>query len=151
MANCGFDSHNLLKFYVLAKALCWKRFAQCESWELSFIWGRRKTDSWKVVIQIALRSCSKEEGGEKLDYTEVLQQRVGNLNTKRLLLIKENQISQVKEFGTCLYMGRCKSLGSLKSFLSYASQLSGAYILCFHILSFFGAHSHREWLPSDGG
>ena len=30
-------------------------------------------------------------------------------------------------------MGRCKSLGSLKSFLSYASQLSGASILCFLI------------------
>ena len=35
-------------------------------------------------------------------------------------------------------MGRCRSLGSLKSSLSYASQLSGASVLgvfCFHILS----------------
>ena len=40
-----------------------------------------------------------------------------SLNVKRLLLIKENQISQVKEFSTFLYMGRCRSLGSLKSFL----------------------------------
>ena len=36
----------------------------------------------------------------------------------------------VKEFSTFLCMGRCKSLGSLKSFLSYSSKLSGASILC---------------------
>ena len=29
---------------------------------------------------------------------EVLQQRAGTVNIERLLLIKENQISQVKEF-----------------------------------------------------
>ena len=92
---------------------------------MSFIWGRRKTDSWEAVIQIALRSSSKEERGEKLDYTEVLQQRVGNLNTKTLLLIKENQISQVKEFGTRLCMGRCKSLGSLKLFLDIHLNYTG--------------------------
>ena len=54
---------------------------------------------------------------------------IKSLAIKRLWLIKENQISQVKEFSAFLCMGRCKSLGSLKSFLWYASQLSGAYIL----------------------
>ena len=39
-------------------------------------------------------------------YTEVLQQRAGSLNIKTQLLIKENQISQVKEFSALLYMGR---------------------------------------------
>ena len=33
---------------------------------------------------------------------EVLQQRAGSLNLKRLLQIKENQISQVKEFSAFL-------------------------------------------------
>ena len=58
-------------------------------------------------------------GGEGVEpvYIEVLQQRAGNLNLKILLLIKENQICQVKEFSAFLRMGRCKSLGSLKSFL----------------------------------
>ena len=42
------------------------------------------------------------------------------------LLIKEKQISQDNEFSAFLCKERCKSLGSLKSFLSYASQLSGA-------------------------
>ena len=60
-----------------------------------------------------------------------LQQRAGSLNIKILLLIMENQISQLKEFYTFLCMGRCKSLGSLKSFLSYASLLSEATILTF--------------------
>ena len=46
-----------------------------------------------------------------------LQQRSGSQNIKRLLLIKENQMSQVNEFSVFLHMGRCKCLGSLKSFL----------------------------------
>ena len=37
-------------------------------------------------------------------------------------------------------MGRWKSLGTLKSFLWYIPQLSGASILCFHILSSLRAH-----------
>ena len=48
-----------------------------------------------------------------------------------IIVSKENQISQVKEFRAFLCMGRCESLGELKSFLSYASQLSGASILSF--------------------
>ena len=53
-------------------------------------------------------------------------------------------------------MGRCKSLGSPKSFLWCAPQLSGACILCFHILSFLKAHQltiscgcNRWWLTSS--
>ena len=40
-------------------------------------------------------------------------------------------------------------LCSLKSFLLYAPQLSGASILYFHIPSFLRVH-HQEWLQSDG-
>ena len=47
--------------------------------------------------------------GEEPGYTEVLQQRAGSLNIKRLLLSKENQISQVKEFSTLLRMVSLKS------------------------------------------
>ena len=45
-------------------------------------------------------------------------------------------------------MGRCKSLGLLKSFLSCASQLFGDSILCFPHLEFVSAH-HTEWLQPD--
>ena len=64
--------------------------------------------------------------GEEPGYTEVLQQRAGSLNIKRLLLSKENQISQVKEFSTLLRMG------SLKSCYWYAPQLSGTDFLFSH-------------------
>ena len=47
------------------------------------------------------------------------------------LLIKENQISQVEEFSGFLCMGRCRSVGLLKSFVSYPLQLSRASSVCF--------------------
>ena len=37
-------------------------------------------------------------------YLEVWQQRASSLNIKRLLLIKGNKISQIKEFGAFLYV-----------------------------------------------
>ena len=37
-------------------------------------------------------------------------------------------------FSALLCMGRCKHLGSLNSFLSYASQLSGGIVLPFRVL-----------------
>ena len=40
-----------------------------------------------------------------------------SLNAKRLLLIKENETSQVNEFSPFPCMGRYKNLDSLKSFL----------------------------------
>ena len=53
----------------------------------------------------------KRQGGSQ-DMQEFLQQKPGSQNIKRLLLIKNNQISQVNKFSTFLCMGRCKSLGS---------------------------------------
>ena len=47
----------------------------------------------------ALRRLGEEPGS-----IEVLQQRAGSLNVKRLFLIKENQVSQVKEFSAYLWM-----------------------------------------------
>ena len=62
------------------------------------------------------RTAPRRQGGEP-GYIEVLQQRVGSQNIKRLSSVKENQIAQVKEFSTFLCMETCKSLGSQKSFL----------------------------------
>ena len=84
-------------------------------------------------------TAAKRQWGSQ-DLQVFLQQRPGSRNIKRLLLFKENQISQVKEFSTFLCMGRCKSLSSLKAFLWCAPQLLGASILCFLILSFFRVH-----------
>ena len=71
----------------------------------------------ETASQVTLREL---EGGVRLYRS--LRERAGSQNIKRLLLIKENQMSRVKEFSTFLCMGRRKSLGSLKSLLLYASQ-----------------------------
>ena len=86
--------------------------------------------------------------GEEPGYTEVLQQRAGCLNIRRLLSVKGNSIFQVMAFRAFLCVGGCKSLGSLELSLSHASQPSWPSILCFHILSCLGAH-RREWLQPD--
>ena len=81
------------------------------------------------------RSVSEEvQRGARL--CRCLLQGAGNMNIKRLLLIKENQISCIKEFSALLCMERCKHSGLLKSALSYASQLSEAksYFLIVLIL-----------------
>ena len=69
--------------------------------------------------------------GEGPGYIEVFQEREGSLNIKRLLLMKGNHISQVKEFCAFLCMGRCKNLDSVKLFLSYAPQLFGTVACVF--------------------
>ena len=61
-------------------------------------------------------------GGEVRLYRS-LQQRASSLNIKWLLLVKENQISQVKEFRAFLCMGRCESLGELLLLLSRFSRV----------------------------
>ena len=89
-----------------------------------------------------LLDCSQQVR-EDLGYRgkqEFLQQRPSSQNIKRLLLIKENQISQVNGFSPFLWLGRCKSLGSLKSFHWYAPwPCRGSVPLCV-ILSPLGVH-----------
>ena len=90
-------------------------------------WGFLGLLAWETASQMTMRELQP-------GYKEALQQRASSLKIKRLLLIKENHISQVKEFSV-LHMGRCKNPGSLKLFLSYAFQRSGAS--AFHALSSF--------------
>ena len=47
-------------------------------------------------------------------YQSFCNKRLDSRNSKKLLLIEENQISQFEEFNTFLHIGRCKSLGSLR-------------------------------------
>ena len=41
-----------------------KKKVQCESCELSFIWGKMRTIAQEIASQRALRNCSKEVVGE---------------------------------------------------------------------------------------
>ena len=88
----------------------WKKKAQPKSGEQCFI---RRTflglRAQEAASQVTLRKLLPGGEGGKPGYIGVLQQRAGSLNVKRLLLIKENRIFQVKEFSTFLCMGRCKS------------------------------------------
>jgi len=77
------------------------------------------------------RTAPRSKGGDP-KYIEVLQPRAGSLNIKLLSLIKENQISQVKEFSAFLYMRRYKSLGSgnhsFAMHLSYLGPVSCVFL-----------------------
>ena len=42
--------------------------------------------------------CTSKEVHRELGHIKVLQQKIGNQEHQRLLLMKENQISQIKEF-----------------------------------------------------
>ena len=71
-----------------------------------------------------------------------LQQRAGSLNIKWLLLVKENQISQVEEFRAFLCMGT-----EIIPFICI-SAVWGQYPLFFTSHHLLSAHS-REWLQPD--
>ena len=75
--------------------------------------------------------------------------KAGCLHIKRLLLVKENQISQVMEFSTFLSMGRWKSWNhSFDIHFTYLGTVSYFQILCFpraHHLTIRGG-CHCRWL-----
>ena len=60
-------------------------------------------------------------------------------------ITEHTQTSQVKEFSAFLFTGRCKSLGSLKSFL-YLGPVSCA----FHTLSSSGLPVGNGYIQADG-
>ena len=82
------------------------------------LWGLKPRRHPLRLLQGVLKRWEKSQ-----DIQESLQQKPGSRNINRVLLIKENQPSQVNEFTAFLWMGRYKSLGSLKSFLWYMPQL----------------------------
>ena len=89
------------------------------------------------------RSALRRQG-EEPGYTDVLEQGAGGLNIKRLLLIKENQISQGKEFSTFLCGGRVWARGTH----SFSAPL-GQDPVPFRVLSSLGPHC-GDWLWPDG-
>ena len=65
------------------KSHCVLKNVQCESYELSFIWGKIRTAALKRATQIALRNCS-EETGEKVSIYVTL---VSIYFSRRFLLV----------------------------------------------------------------
>ena len=74
----------------------------------------------KITFQIALRNCSRKVR-EKPGYLGVFTKK-GVVDYLKIIANHKKQTSQVNDFRVLLYMGRCKSLGSLKLFLRYAKE-----------------------------
>ena len=91
---------------------------------------------------------SEEATGGGEGYTGGFATRPGSWNIKRLLLIKENWISQVKEFSAFLPRERCKSLGLLKpSFDLHLSSLGPAScVLSSRVPSGSTEVGEQQWL-----
>ena len=101
--------------------------------------GSFRTSSLGVSISGSLERTALRRWGEESGYAEVCNKGQVVWTSKLFLGMKQNQLPQVKEFSTFLYMGRCKSLGSLKSLLFiYISAIWGQYPAVFHILSSSG-------------
>ena len=86
-------------------------------------------------------ASEKEREGARL-YTS-LQQGAGNLNIKRLLLIKENQISYMKRFSALLCMGRHTRLTEIISLICI-SAIWGK-ILLFDCSDPNSLYNHKSW------
>ena len=96
---------------------------------MRFIWGKMRTIAWEAEFQIVLRNHSEKARLGELRYVGVLQQRVDN-RKKRLLLIKENQIPQVKEFSTLHGKMQVSGLTEITPLIS-TTALCGLYPMLF--------------------
>ena len=117
----------------------WKKYVQPKSWVLCFIqWEFLGLQGWEIASpkkrweRWPRENCSEEARGAVKVIQKFCKKGQVVWTSEVFLWVRENQIPQVNEFSTFLCMGRCKSLGSLKSFLSCAPQLSGASVLRFH-------------------
>ena len=92
-----------------------KKKAQCESCEQFYLGQNQSCSLGNSNSNISERL--PEGGEERSQDTEEFCNKRGVVKIViRLLLVKENQMSQVKQFSAFLCMGRCKSLGPLNSF-----------------------------------
>ena len=123
-----------------------KKYAQPKSWELCFIHQIfLGLQAQEAASQVTLRELLQGVVWE--GYIWVLQQRVGGQN-KTLLLIKENQMSQVKEFRVSQY-GKMQASGLTAVIpLIWTSAVCSQYP-CF-LNPEFPQGSPWGWLQSDG-
>ena len=88
-----------------------------------------RTVAREAASQWTPRVCS-EEIKEEPGHMGIFAEKICSWTSKDYADHKI-QASQISDFSTFMCMGRCKSLGSLKSFLTYAPQLSWASTLHF--------------------
>ena len=86
-------------------------------------------------ISSSLERTAPGRQGKKPGLYRSLTTKGRQTEHQKIVVNKRNQLSQVKDFSAFLCKGQYQSLGSLKSFFSYAPQLSWASILnCSSVL-----------------
>ena len=119
-----------IKVWPFFGAADWKKIAQPKSGASCFTWQTKlRTSAHNPAFQLTLRDHSekvRKEPGFGLGQGAaggvcvcVCKKRPSSQNIRRLPLNKENQVSQVNEFSVFLCIGKCQSLGSLKSSLFF--------------------------------
>ena len=86
-------------------------------------------------ISSSLERTAPGRQGKKPGLYRSLTTKGRQTEHQKIVVNKRNQLSQVKDFSAFLCKGQYQSLGSLKSFFSYASQLSGAISCFFSVLT----------------
>ena len=123
-----------------------KKKSQPKSWGLYFIQWKFLELQARDSISSNLERTPLRRWGEEPDYREVLQQRAGRLNIKRLLL---KTTRYPKLWNLVLSMGRWKSWNhSFDIHFTYLGTVSYFQILCFpraHHLTIRGG-CHCRWL-----
>ena len=119
---------SLTSLIYLAQVYWLKEYMQLK-FELWFIWWEfLGLKVQETASQVNLRELHWEGRGR----SQVIQKfatKGRSEHHKYFCELKKTRC--LKKFSTFVCMGRCKSLGLLKLFLSYTSQLSGASILWF--------------------
>ena len=125
-----------------------KKYSHNLKVESYFIWWECLGPwAWETASQYLWENCSREAGRGVRAIYKFATKGAGSLNVKDYCEVRKIRY-QVKEFCILLCMGRCKPLGSLNSFLSYAPQLSGAkpgFLIVSILLSLFTLWGGR-WL-----
>ena len=90
----------------------------CTVWELQvkFYVGQKDCNPGDSISGSSEKLLQR--GNEEPGYIEILQQKTGSLNMKRLLLIKENQIAQVKQFSSVLCVFFCSVTKYVRLFVT---------------------------------
>ena len=103
----------------------------------------------KQCLKSSWDNCSEEVRGRTRLYTNFATKGKVVWMSKNYCKLKKTRYPKLRNLAFFSCMGRCKSLGSLKSFFLICTPAIWGQYPCFHIMSFLRVHC-REWLQTDG-
>lgn len=111
-----------------------KKKAQPKNWDRIYVLFVRLAEPLSLEVSLLGASEGLLLGDE--EGFRIYRSFCNKNSEHQKVAVKENQTSQVNEFSTFLYMGRCKSLGSLKSFFdTHLHYLGPVSVFVFHLES----------------